>query len=470
MLRLYNSLTRKKEEFAPIKKTARLTGGPVGLYACGPTVYSHAHIGNFRSFIFEDTLRRVLEYFGYKVRAVMNVTDVGHLSSDADTGEDKLAAAAARERKTAWEVADFYTQAFLRDAKLLNILPPTMMPRATAHIKEQIALIKELEKKSFTYKTNDGIYFDTSKLASYGKLSGQRGEEKAAGKRVALGEKRRPTDFALWKFSPRGERRDMEWPSPWGVGFPGWHIECSAMSRKYLGQPFDIHAGGVDHLPVHHENEIAQSEAAYGKPLARFWLHGEYLILRGDKISKSKGNFITIDELIKRGFDPLAFRYLLFGAHYRKPLTFSWEALESAQNALTRLRSAVRNWDRPRAGCAEFEKRFAEAIADDLNMPKAISVVWEMINSKLPTAAKAKSILKFDKVLGLGLDKCVAKPIKIPVEIKKLLAERAAARQAKNWKESDRLRDLIAEKGFLIEDTKEGQAVTAGGEVKQSQK
>ncbi|TAL20666.1 cysteine--tRNA ligase, partial [Patescibacteria group bacterium] len=318
MLRFYNTAARKIEEFAPRKKT-------VGLYTCGPTVYHYAHIGNLRSFILSDILRRTLLYSGYRVKQVMNITDVGHLVSDADTGEEKIAAAARREGKTAWEVAEFYTQAFLADLKALNIKKPSALPRATEWIKEQIALVRLLEKKGFTYQTSDGIYFDSSKLSSYGALSGQRLEEREAGKRVALGEKKRPTDFALWKFSSSqgltshgGQtlkkrnltpKRDMEWKSPWGTGFPGWHTECSAMSRAFLGQPFDLHTGGIDLIFPHHTNEIAQSEAAYGRPLARFWLHGEFVVLgQEEKMAKSAGNIVTLGDIQKRGLEPLAFR------------------------------------------------------------------------------------------------------------------------------------------------------------------
>jgi len=494
MIRLYNSLTRKKEEFVPSKKT-------VGLYNCGPTVYSYAHIGNLRTYVFEDVLRRTLEYSGHRVKQVMNVTDVGHLTSDADTGEDKLAAAASRERKTAWQIAKRYETAFKADLKRLNILTPTVMPRATEHIKQQIALIRALEKKGFTYRTSDGVYFDTAKFPGYGKLSGQDLSEKEAGKRVEQGEKRNPTDFALWKFSYPGgvslaefkkvallpplflinqkgrrdparggtrgsgnvlAKRDMEWKSPWGIGFPGWHIECSAMSREYLGQPFDIHTGGIDHLPVHHENEIAQSEAAYGVPLARVWMHGEFLTMKDEKMSKSKGNVLTLQSLIDQGYDPLAYRYFTYSAHYRKPLTWSLEGLVAAQNALTNLRDVVRGWDKPKIGCTEFEARFKEAIEDDLDMPRAMAIVWELVKSDNPSSAKAESLLKFDQVLGLGLDKYVAKPLKLPVVVKKLLKLRETARAGKDWKESDRLRDLILKEGFSVEDTKDGQVVGGG--------
>ncbi len=463
-LRLYNSLTKTKEEFTPRGKT-------VGLYTCGPTVYHYAHIGNLRTFLFEDVLRRTLQYLGYKVDHVMNITDVGHLTSDADTGEDKMQKGAAREKKSVWDIAKLYTDAFILDFHRLNILAPTHLPRATAHIAEQIALIALLEKKGHTYRTEDGIYFDTSKFPAYGKLSGQKLSEKEAGKRVAALGKRNASDFALWKFSyPGGTEkpadwsspvREMEWESPWGVGFPGWHIECSAMSRKYLGQPFDIHTGGIDHLPVHHENEIAQSEAAFGVPLANMWMHGEFLLLgEGEKMSKSADNFLTLQTLIDRGFDPLAFRYFTFGAHYRAPITFSRASMEAAQNALKNLRGTVRTWEKPKGACPDFEERFAAAIADDLDMPNALSVVWEMVKSDNPSSAKAASLKKFDDVLGLGLEQYIGRPLKVPKNVKALLDERDAARKAKKWPESDRLRDEIHTLGYGIEDTIDGQTVT----------
>jgi cysteinyl-tRNA synthetase len=312
MIKLYNTLNRKKETLKPIKK------GKVGLYTCGPTVYWFAHIGNLRTFLFEDVLKRVLEYNGYKVRHIMNITDVGHLTSDADVGEDKMEKGAKREKKTVWQVAEFYTKAFKKDLKRLNILPPDHWIKATQTIKDQIVLIKTLEEKGFTYKTSDGIYFDTSKLKTYGRLTGRKKKKIKAGARIKMVEgKKNPTDFALWKFSLKGQKRQMEWSSPWGIGFPGWHTECVVMSIKKLGIPFDVHCGGIDHVSIHHPNEIAQAEVAYGKIFANHWLHGEFLTLKEGKMAKSEGNIITLEDLIKKGFNPLAYRYLSFNAHYR---------------------------------------------------------------------------------------------------------------------------------------------------------
>lgn len=450
-MRLYNSLTRKKEEFKPEK------GKIVRMYTCGPTVYDYAHIGNLRSFIFADLLRRALELEGYKVKMVMNITDVGHLVSDADTGEEKIEIAAQREGKTAWEIAKFYTKAFLHDLERLNIKKPWKLPRATAHIKEQISLVRELEKKGFTYTTSDGIYFNTSKLSDYGKLTNQKPEKKKAGARVKVDkEKRQPWDFALWKFSPKDKKREMEWKSPWGRGFPGWHAECSAMSRKYLGQPFDIHTGGVDHLPIHHPNEIAQSEAAYDTALANFWLHGEFLLVDDTRMGKSEGNLITLDEIEKRKFSSLAYRYFVLGAHYRSKLNFTWQALEGAQNALFNLYDLVRDWDKPRVGCAEFEARFREALEDDLNIPEALAVLWDLVNSDQPSHAKAKSLLYFDQVLGLDLKKYIGQPLKVPAEVQKLVDEREQARESKDFAKGDKIRKQIEEAGFVIEDTPTG--------------
>lgn len=454
MLRLYNTATRRIEDFRPVR------GKTVRLYTCGPTVYDYAHIGNLRSFIFSDVLRRVLESCGFRVRAVMNITDVGHLVADGDTGEEKIELAARREGKSAWEVAQWYTDAFVRDIKKLNIKKPSVMPRATAHIKEQIALVRELEKKGFTYRVTDGIYFDTAKLPTYGALAGQKLEEKEPGARVEVNpEKRNPWDFALWKFSPKDRKREMEWDSPWGVGFPGWHVECSAMSRKYLGQPFDIHTGGVDHIPVHHTNEIAQSEVAYGAPLARWWMHGEFLLVDDRRMGKSEGNLITLHEIERRGFDPLAYRYFVLGAHYRSKLNFTWEALAAAAHALSGLRDTVRDWARPRIGCAEFEERFRQAVGDDLNTPQALAVLWELVKSDYPTHAKAASLLLFDRVLGFGLDRYVAKTLRVPRTVRALVASREAARQAKDFIRADELRKQIEHAGFLVEDTAEGPRV-----------
>lgn len=456
MLRLYNTLTHKIEDFQPTKKV-------VGLYACGPTVYAYAHIGNLRTFVFEDILKRVLIYNKYQVKHIMNITDVGHLTSDSDTGEDKIEKGAAREGKSAWEVAEFYTKEFFKDSKALNILPASKYPRATDHIKEQIALIKKLEQKGFTYKTSDGIYFDTSKLSDYGKLANLKNQSLKAGARVEIGEKKNPTDFALWKFSPSGTKRQMEWKSPWGVGFPGWHVECSAMSTKYLGQPFDIHAGGIDHIPVHHTNEIAQSEAAAGKPLANFWIHGEFLLIGSDKMAKSGENFVTLQTLKEHGISPLAYRYFLLQTHYRKQLTFSWEALQAAETGLKHLYSLVRSWPgNSKIGCAEYEGKFLEAINSDLNIPEALAIMWKLVkDDSLPPSAKKESLFRLDEVLGLEIKKNLkVKTEKIPSEINKLVKSRDEARKNKNWAESDRLRAEIEQQGYAVEDAKDGTKVT----------
>lgn len=454
MLRMYNTLTRKKEDFEPIQKDL------VRIYACGPTVYWFAHVGNLRAFLFTDFLRRTLSYNGYQIKMVMNITDVGHLTSDEDEGEDKMFVAMRREGKTAYEIADVYTKAFLEDVAKLNMLPAHEYPRATKHIDEQIEMIKDIERNGFTYVTSDGVYFDTSKLPQYGVLSGQRAEEKKAGARVEMKEKRNATDFALWKFSPAGAQREMEWDSPWGKGFPGWHIECSAMSKKYLGFPFDIHTGGVDHIAVHHENELAQSVGCCGINEARFWLHSEFLTVDGGKMSKSLGNLFTLRELIDKKFDPLAFRYLVLGAHYRTKLNFTWEALEAAQHALLNLQATVRDWDQPKIGCAQYEQRFLDVLNDDLNTPQALAVMWEMVyDPALPTSGKAESLLKFDTVLGLGLDAHIAKPLRIPEDIHELVRQREDARMKKDWKAADGIRKEIEAMGYEIEDLQKGTKV-----------
>ncbi len=450
-IKLYNTLNRKIEDFNPLKK------GKVGIYACGPTVYNYAHIGNLRTYVFEDILKRVLQYNGYKVKHIMNITDVGHLTGDGDHGEDKIAKGAEREGKTAWEIAKFYTLAFQKDLKDLNILPPNKFPKATDNIKEQIALIKKLEQKGFTYKTGDGIYFDTSKLNDYGKLAQLHKQELKAGARIEMGEKKNITDFALWKFSPAGQKRQMEWKSPWGVGFPGWHIECSAMSAKYLGQPFDIHCGGIDHIPVHHTNEIAQSEAANDKPLANYWLHGEFILAGENKMAKSTGNFVTLQTLKEHSVSPLAYRYLLLQTHYRKQLTFSWEALAAAQNGLNHLYNIVRSWEKAGVGCAEYEQKFLDALNNDLDTPGAMAIMWDLIKNPIfPPSSKKRTVLKFDKVLGLGLANLKKEKNSIPTEIQILIAERDGARFSKNWKKSDELRKKIETAGYTVEDTPDG--------------
>ncbi len=462
MLKLYNTLTRKKQIFRPIRDKK------VSLYTCGPTVYDYAHIGNLRTYIFEDILRRVLEYNSYSVNHVMNYTDVGHLTSDTDTGEDKMEKGARRENKTVWEIAEFYIKAFQKDSAALNILKPKLTPRATAHIKEQINLIKILEKKGFTYKTNDGIYFDTSRLKDYGRLAHLDIKGLKAGARIKMTEgKKNPTDFALWKFSPKNSKRQMEWDSPWGKGFPGWHIECSAMSQKYLGKQFDIHCGGIDHLNVHHTNEIAQSEVAFGKIPARFWLHGEHLLIGAGKMAKSEGNFLTLNYLIKKDFNPLAFRYLVLTSHYRSKLNFTWQSLQAAQNALDNLYAFVQMADDKQPAFAKasagkqiknYEKQFLAPINDDLNTAKAISIVWQIIKDNgLSNKAKGRLLLKFDKVLGLGLDKL--KPLKIPLKIRQMSQKRELLRANKQFIQADELRKEIESLGYRIEDTAFGPRV-----------
>jgi cysteinyl-tRNA synthetase len=456
-LLLYNTLTRQKEEFVPIRT------GEAGLYTCGPTVYNFAHIGNLRTYIFEDVLKRVLVFNQYKVRHVMNITDVGHLTGDRDMGEDKMESGSRREGKTAWEIAEFYTQAFKRDIAHLNILEPDIWCKATDSIPEQIDLIQILERKGFTYKTADGIYFDTAKFPAYGRLSSQNLDALQEGARVEKNpEKRHATDFALWKFSPPGVQRQMEWDSPWGRGFPGWHIECSAMSMKFLGEQLDIHCGGIDHVDIHHTNEIAQSEAATGRKFFNFWMHGAFLNIQGGKkMAKSEENFLTLENaLTRRGIPPLAYRFASFLTHYRKPMEYSDESIQAAKNGLEHLCNQVREVAKDGAvpvGAANpaFREKFLESVNDDLNLPRAMAVIQEMLKSDLPNADKHATILDFDRVLGLGLDQ-VDKLQEIPPNVMELVEARRRARAAKNWAESDRLRDEIQGFGYTVKDTREG--------------
>ncbi|MGD9369148.1 MAG: cysteine--tRNA ligase [Desulfobacteraceae bacterium] len=457
-LKLFNTLTRKKEIFTPIEPPH------VGLYTCGPTVYNYAHIGNLRTYIFEDILKRVLIYNGYKVKHVMNITDVGHLTGDRDMGEDKLEKGARREGKTAWEIADYYTKAFQRDLKHLNILDPTVWCRATDTIGEQIGLIRKLEDKGYTYRTSDGIYFDTAKFENYNKLSHQNLNALEEGARVEKNpEKRNATDFALWKFSPPDVQRQMEWKSPWGVGFPGWHIECSAMSMKYLEQMLDIHCGGTDHIDVHHTNEIAQSEAATGKPFFNFWMHGAFLIISGGKkMAKSEGNFLTLDSsLIQKRLDPLVFRFAAFQTHYRKPMEYSREGIEAARNGLQHLRNQVRTLTD--AGPASeidqgYKDKFIETLNNDLNMPQALAVVQELLKSDLEPGIKLATMLDFDQVLGFDLDQVGSEQV-LPDEIQALVDARQKARKGKQWALSDQLRDQIQNLGYVVQDGPQGMKV-----------
>ncbi len=454
-LRLFDTYSRSLRDFEPLNPPN------VGLYTCGPTVYDYAHIGNMRTYIFEDVLRRTLELNGYNVRHVMNITDVGHLTSDADSGEDKMEKGSRRSGKTAWQIAEEYTQAFKQDMQALNLVEPTIWCRATDHINEQIDLIRCIEAKGFTYRTTDGIYFDTSRLSDYGALSRLDIEGLQAGSRIEVGEKRRATDFALWKFSPSDQKRQMEWQSPWGTGFPGWHIECTAMSAKYLGDFFDIHCGGEDHIPVHHTNEIAQSQACYGTNLANYWMHGYFLQLEAEKMSKSSGKFLRIQTLIDRGIDPLAYRYFCLTAHYRAKLSFSWEGLDGASKSLERLRNAVYEWGAAGKADDGYIEKFMEQINDDLNMPRALAVTWDLARSELDAATKKATILFFDRILGLRLEQWQPVQESIPADILALVQLRQDARREKRWADADALRQQVGEAGYEIEDTPQGARVRA---------
>ena len=450
-LSLYDTYTRSLREFEPLNPPA------VGLYTCGPTVYNYAHIGNMRTYIFGDLLKRALLLNGYQVKHVMNITDVGHLLSDGDEGEDKMEMSARRTGKSAWELAELYTAAFKEDMARLNITEPSIWCRATDHIQEQIETVQCIEKNGYTYRTGDGIYFDTSKLDDYGYLARMDVEGLQAGARVTVGEKRNRTDFALWKFSPEDQQRQMEWDSPWGVGFPGWHIECSAMSAKYLGPYFDIHCGGEDHINVHHSNEIAQSQACYGTRLANFWLHAYFLHVDSGRMGKSAGNFLQVQDLIDRGYDPLAYRYLCLGAHYRSHLTFSWDTLDAAVTGLDRLRDIVYGWGAPGQISEEWMDTFSAFVNDDLNIARAIAVAWDLTKSDPSDADKKATMLKFDEVLGLRLGEWA--PAAVPVEMLELAEKRQVARKAKQWAEADALRDQITEAGYEVRDTPEGPVV-----------
>jgi len=454
MIKLFNSLTHKLEEFKPIKPAE------VGFYICGPTVYDYAHIGNLRSMILGDLIRRVLEYNYFQVKQVMNITDVGHLTSDSDTGSDKMEKNATTAEEV-YAVAKKFTKSFLSDLHALNIKSPEVMPKASEHIAEQIEMIQALIKKGFAYESDEAVYFDVSKFTSYNQLTGQNLDEMMLGARqevVKDPKKKNPIDFVLWfKLVGRYENHILRWDSPWGVGFPGWHIECSAMSSKYLGQPFDIHAGGVDLKFPHHTNEIAQSEAADGSKLANFWMHGEHMLIDNSRMAKSEGNFITLITLIEKGFNPLAFRYLVLTSHYRSKLNFSYDSLIGAQNALNNLYEELSSFDEPKVGCAQFEQDFLEAINNDLNTPKALAIVWDLLKTEeFPTSAKAQTLFKFDEVLGLKLKETWQKTKKIPAEVKKLIIDRETARKAKNFKQSDLLRAKIEKQGYLLEDTIDG--------------
>ncbi len=461
-LKLYNTLTKQKEEFKPLQ------GNEVRIYTCGPTVYSFAHIGNFRAYVFMDTLRRVLKENGYTLKHVMNITDVGHLESDADEGEDKMEKAARKENKNPYEIAAYYTEIFFRDMGRLHIERPEIIAKATDHISDMLEFVKTLVKNGYAYETSKAIYFDISKLDKYPVLSNRNLDDQIAGARVDVDpEKRNPYDFAVWIKAP--ENHIMKWESPWGLSYPGWHLECSAMGRKYLGDEFDIHTGGVDHIPTHHENEIAQSKGCTGHIPAKRWMHVEFLQVDGGKMSKSLGNTYTLDQLQEKGIEPLAYKMFCYTAHYRTKLNFTFEGALSTQKALNRLREGylthLQNDEKvEETEIKEYKQRFLDAVNDDLNMPLAMGVVWEVVRNNKKSKQFADLLLEFDKILGLDLENSKKyleeqEKVELPEEIKELVEQRKIARENKNWAESDRIRDLLKEKGYTVKDTKEGQII-----------
>jgi cysteinyl-tRNA synthetase len=479
-MKIYNTLTRKIEELVPTDLS------DVRIYMCGPTVYNFAHIGHMRTYVNNDLLVRTLEYNGLVPKTVMNLTDVGHLTSDADTGEDKMEKGAKKEGKSVWEIAKFYTDDFFASCQALNIRRPNVVCKATDNIAEQILLVQELEKKGFTYLIlGDGVYFDTAKLPDYGRLWPQERSKFEPGKRVKLEKgKRNPTDFALWKFEKPDEGRQMVWKSPWGQRtYPGWHIECSAMSMKYLSDCFgegkfltdkfktiDIHLGGVEHIPIHHTNEIAQSEAATGKKFVQYWVHSEHLLVEKKKMSKSANNFFRVKDIMDKGFDPLSLRYMFLMTHYRKKLNFTWDGLKSAQLALDKLKALVgeaRRLGKQRSVLSEedfkkirkFQQEFKEKINDDLNLPQALTVVWKVIKSNIPSYDKYDLVLDFDQILGLSLGEITGTKTLMTKEVLALVRKRDKLRAEGKWEEADKVRIQIKQKGYRLEDTKKGTIV-----------
>ncbi|MGQ9514224.1 MAG: cysteine--tRNA ligase [Thermoproteota archaeon] len=470
-VRIFNTMSRKKEVIKPLKDRR------IGLYTCGLTVYDYAHIGNLRTYCFEDLLRRVLEYNGYRVKHVMNITDVGHLTSDADVGEDKMVVGAHRERKTAWEIADFYSKKFFEDIDTLNIEHPHIVAKATDHIRDMIKLIKRLERKGFTYIIDDGVYFDTLKFKGYGELAKLKLGGLMPGARIDVNlQKRSPYDFALWKFSPKDSKRDMEWDSPWGVGFPGWHIECSAMSMRYLGESFDIHCGGIDHIPIHHTNEIAQSEAATGKRFVKYWVHGAHLIVEGKRMAKSLGNYYTLKDIIDKGYDPMSLRFFFLQAHYRSQLNFTFPALDAAQSALNSIYDFMRRLRAHKEGrrntklivlTEKLRRKFVNALNDDLNSPRALAYLFDYMKrlnklmdegkiGRMEARVALRTMLELDRLLGLNL-KRVLEEERLPMEVEDLIKEREEARRRKEYAKADAIRErLRGEFGIILEDAKEG--------------
>ena len=461
-LKLYNTLTKQKEEFKPLE------GNEVRIYTCGPTVYSFAHIGNFRAYVFMDTLRRVLKENGYTLKHVMNITDVGHLESDADEGEDKMEKAARKENKDPYEIAAYYTDIFFRDMGRLHIERPEIIAKATDHISDMLEFVKTLVKNGYAYETSKAIYFDISKLDKYPVLSNRNLDDQIAGARVDVDpEKRNPYDFAVWIKAP--ENHIMKWESPWGLSYPGWHLECSAMGRKYLGDEFDIHTGGVDHIPTHHENEIAQSKGCTGHVPAKRWMHVEFLQVDGGKMSKSLGNTYTLDQLQEKGIEPLAYKMFCYTAHYRTKLNFTFESALSTQKALNRLREGylthLQNDEKiDEEEIKEYKQRFLDAVNDDLNMPLAMGIVWEVVRNNKKSKQFAELLLEFDRILGLDLENSKKyleeqEKVELPKEILELVEQRKIARENKDWAESDRIRAVLKEKGYIVKDTKEGQII-----------
>jgi cysteinyl-tRNA synthetase len=455
MLKLFNTLAKKIVEFQPLNPPQ------VTMYTCGPTVYDYTHIGHLKKYVGDDLLKRVLLANGYRVKHVMNITDVGHLTSDSDSGDDKLEKGAKERNMSVWEVAKYFEDYFFKAVERVNIIRPDIVPRATEHVSEQIKLIEKLQEKGFTYITDEAVYFDVSKFPNYTKLSGQKLEEKEVGVREEVRtdpKKKHPQDFALWFFTV-GHFADhqMRWSSPFGEGFPGWHIECSAMSMQYLGNTLDIHTGGIDHIPVHHTNEIAQSEGATGEEFVRFWVHHNFLNVNNEKMAKSLKNFLRIEDIEERGFDPLSLRYLFLTTHYKDQLNFTFEALTAAQNALNNLREEVRDWTIKEGEYSnEYYELFLKQASDDLKLPQALAVMWEMVKSDLPSFHKADQLSKMDKILGLDLDNYIGQEIEIPANVKNLADERENARKSVNFEKSDELRKEIKYLGFEVEDTPEG--------------
>ena len=460
-MKLYNTMDRKVEEFVPIEE------GKVGMYCCGPTVYNYAHIGNLRTYIFEDILHRTLEEAGYRVKHVMNITDVGHLTGDGDDGEDKLGKRSRETGKSVWDIAAFYTDAFFADEKALNIKRPNVVCKATDHIQDMIALIKRLEEKGHTYTAGGNVYFSIDTIDDYGKLAGQKQEDKLSGARIAVdGNKRNPQDFVLWFTNSKFGEQAMMWDSPWGRGYPGWHIECSAMSMKYLGETFDIHCGGIDAIPVHHTNEIAQSEAATGHKWVNYWCHGEFLLNDKGKMSKSSGEFLTLPVLVGHGYNALDYRYFCLGGHYRTQLKFSYEALDHAKSARERLHSMVAELKakaKPESTISEkaesYKDSFFAALFNDLRCPEALAVMWKILKDNSITEGEKLSLLySMDKVLGLDLDKIEAKKEeKVGGEEEwKLVEERKQAKAEKNYQRADEIRKELEERGYIVKDTPQG--------------